>query len=481
MIMSELENKKLMERLRKCVKPGCFIVISTKTLGELSGYLDELDEAWLSLDCESGTEFVNMEEIIRFSVKKDVVKKNIEQRFIEDIGEKHPEQFETSIPLDSVAKEITTLTPSSEEPVVAPKQTPSFPEESPKESTEERSKDEHVLRMLFCGTPAFTVPQPIFDDRLKDNKDFWILLSPWRSKYEYACKVKEYNRLSPLVSEIKTTAEKYCECKNSVLGGYLFYLAGLFLYHSGHTGAEALQSLKKAIDYNYVDASLAYASILIENKDYAQAAIFLAKGIKLRDGTNCEEAIRALGQCIMQLPERKIIPIGEILEAKQIPHDYAETIKKLLVYMVGDNKDVVAAILNGSVDDIRMTKVGNDLFPWGLKIQDNIDLTDIAGVSLAEVNDKEARRGRISAFYVDKNMGFLIETPTGQTWYFNSFSIIDTILTKELYAGKIRQEVYFHGDLNSGTGKYPAALKIEGLNASGDYSMADTRAPLHLR
>ena len=366
--MTESSSNALLDKLLKYAKPGCRLKISTKTMGDFVGLLDEIDEKWLVLICNSVPEFIDMSEIIRFSFLQgdNSSTPNREDEQLSSKNEQNPILSKTS----SVSGNLPSIH------AVEDSQASNSPLSL--STAKQQNENEHFLRLFFGGVPQFAVPQPVFDERLKDNKDFWTLLSPWRNKYGYALKIKEFDRLLPLVNEIKSFADKYSICSDKRLSGYLYYLDGLFLYHGSHSLNESLLLLKKAIECKYIDASMAYGALLIQSKDYNKAARFLAKGIKLCDGVDCKDAIIALGQCVMQLPERKIIPIGEILEAKQLPNEFSESIRKLLSYLIQDDEEASQVVLSGSVEDIRMTRSGNDLFPWE-QMEENI--TDFSGIS----------------------------------------------------------------------------------------------------
>ena len=77
----------------------------------------------------------------------------------------------------------------------------------------------------------------------------------------------------------------------------------------------------------------------------------------------------------------------------------------------------------------------------------------------------EQKRGKILEYYADRNMGFLLETLTGQIWDFSIKDILDENLSKSLSEGQVYQEVRFTGDINSGDGKHPAAQNLELVSA----------------
>ena len=75
------------------------------------------------------------------------------------------------------------------------------------------------------------------------------------------------------------------------------------------------------------------------------------------------------------------------------------------------------------------------------------------------------RRGLISAYYFTRKMGFLIESPSNQTWWFNDSLVCDQQLMQSLHDGNIGQHVVFDGEDTVVEGKsYPAVSQIKSFS-----------------
>ena len=75
------------------------------------------------------------------------------------------------------------------------------------------------------------------------------------------------------------------------------------------------------------------------------------------------------------------------------------------------------------------------------------------------------RRGLISAYYFTRKMGFLIESPSNQTWWFNDGLVSDPQLLQSLHDGNVGQDVVFDGEDAVVEGKsYPAVCIIKSFS-----------------
>ena len=75
------------------------------------------------------------------------------------------------------------------------------------------------------------------------------------------------------------------------------------------------------------------------------------------------------------------------------------------------------------------------------------------------------REGKITAYFVERKHGFLVETPTGQTWFFHDAHIHNEKLLSELHNNILGQEITFEGKDFVLPGKtYPSVKTILELN-----------------
>ncbi len=170
--MNDNSTNKIVDKLNKYAKPGTCLTVYTKTMGELTGLFEEIDDIYLTLICDSRPEIISTNEIIRFSFK-------------EANAPQHPAHLVKQQSNQPEATDNVSQVVDDNPSVFLPNETsedakPQIEEEKIKD--EDRTREEHYLKMVFCGVPQLPVPQPIFDDRLKDNKEFWKLLDPWRNK-----------------------------------------------------------------------------------------------------------------------------------------------------------------------------------------------------------------------------------------------------------------------------------------------------------
>ena len=121
------------------------------------------------------------------------------------------------------------------------------------------------------------------------------------------------------------------------------------------------------------------------------------------------------------------------------------------------------------------------MFPWQEDSQKSYleEINDPIPLKKDDSNQATIeRRGKISAYYPAKKMGFLIESGSGQTWFFRESVIYDDNLLNSLTDGNVGHEVLFYGDNSIIQGKYPAADKVLLVSAEGT---VDVRTPLSIR
>lgn len=457
--MTEVHAEKLLSILRKRIVEGDEICINTKTSGKIEGVFEEVDGEWIVINQgEHGENIVDIGDVVSINICNSRKKiSNVDNLKLEN---------EKKASDNKDGKEIQSPISVGER----------------KEPLYHDPKQDEKLRMIFCGAPQLSAPAPIFDERLKNNKELWLKIDPWRNKYNNAIKIREYNRLLPLIDEITSEADKYVKFEDKRISGYLYYLAGIFSIHGGHVNGNARKYLEYALKYDYIDASLAYGSLLISDGDYDNAPIHLAKAVMLKDGDNCEEIIKTIGQCIMKRTKNDCLPIGEILHAQKLSEEYKRISRELIEYMLQDDPDAIEAVKLGDINQLRKTKIGNDLFPWESH-EGNRDFSGIEEISLKIPQNKNDRRGKITAVWPERNMGFVTENQTGQSWFFNILdNTSDKSLRDGLMQGRINQEVFFEGDLNSGNGKYPTAINIISLEeADSSINSTKEKAPLSRR
>lgn len=332
------------------------------------------------------------------------------------------------------------------------------------------------LELLFSGSPSVVHPQPSFDVQ---NLDSALMqnINRWKNRYDYAMKVHEPARVSQDVPKIAELGE-------SLRHAQLMCLAGTLAYSSGLGSSRSMVFYKKALEFDptCTFALLGLTSIALEQNQIANAAGNLLRAIEQSGGRDCSALIRVLGQCVARLPRADIPPVGPLLSC---PFDGAtrRLANSLVALAAKEDQQAFYAALAGSVEQLRRTRTGNDLFPWVEEPVENAQGDDLAATQdRSGHNQIHPRRGRVSAYYPSRKYGFIVEESTGQTWFFHKSNITSGPLLAELLEGNVRQEVAFTGNVEIQSGKYPLAEAVAVLSSvTTPITAPPRRAPLRVR
>lgn len=329
------------------------------------------------------------------------------------------------------------------------------------------------LELLFAGEPMLSLPAPSFDSSLLPE-DIPQDLNRWKNRYDYAQKVREPARMSQDVARIAELAE-------TLVDSSLYFLAGLLADYSGLGTSRARAYFQKTLelDQNSQLATTALAALAIRENEWANAVKLLLWAVGLEGTADKTNLVRCLGQCVLRLNEGVPSPIGLILSL-ELPETARRLACSLVALAVREDTDGYRAALSGDVEQLRRTKIGNDLFPWKNEVPPPVE-SRISHPTKASTRET-TRRGRISAYYPGRNFGFLVDDTTGQTWFFHRSAITGKWLMQSLAAGNVRQDVTFSGKADSLSGKYPLAIDINVLTDGATAPLEATkRAPLKLR
>jgi len=187
--------------------------------------------------------------------------------------------------------------------------------------------------------------------------------------------------------------------------------------------------------------------------------------------------IRVLGQCLLRTPDKQLPGLGNLLASNLIgPAQRLAT--TLIALVVKADPEAYRLAILGDAEGIRRTEVGKSLFRIERK-QLPSQLSPIRSVSDKKIG---FRQGRVSAFYPERNFGFIVEDTTGQTWFFHSSSVDDDSLLGRLVNSEVRQYVRFSGNPEAVSGKYPLANTVQLISSDGSIlGDKQERAPLKVR
>lgn len=359
---------------------------------------------------------------------------------------------------------------------------PSSPMTGGSQDNEKQLRNQQDIRriaLLFSGAPKLDMPPIDFNCSKIKDKELLSAISRQKSVFEYAVKIKEYSRINNLIPSLVELTKSYPQ--KSAQWGYVNYLAGMFAHAAGHSPSEVSAFLSSALESMY-ECNIELACVELQSDNFEGAINHLIEKIIItQDCEQKEDYVRTLGQCIMKVDGNTHPVIGKILNCDNITENTKDMIWELILFLVKDDEDAIVATKKRDIDALRKTKTGNNLFPWQEDSQKSYleEINDPIPQKKEDPNQTNVdRRGRISAYYPAKKMGFLIESGSGQTWFFHASVIYDDNLLNSLTEGNVGHEVLFYGDNSIITGKYPAADKVLLVSAEGT---VDARTPLSIR
>jgi tetratricopeptide (TPR) repeat protein len=448
--------------LRRIAKPGQTIYFRTSSTNdslECSGILLELHPEGMVIDTDCGIEWIPAENIQVWRVPK--------------LSSPNPHLHQEAPAIQSV---MTPDGPAISPPIetTEPKSGVSQEEASPPVTAVHSSPAD--LELLFAGDPVLPLPTPCFNFPSL-SKDIQHNINRWKNRHDYAQKVREPARMSQDVPRIAELAETLQEPS-------LYFLAGILADSSGVGSSRAKTYFQNALelDQSHQGATTAIASLAIRENEWARAAKFLLWAVRLEGNADTTNLVRCIGQCVLRIKNADIPPIGLLLSL-ELPEPARRLAASLVALVVREDSVGYSAALTGNIEQLRQTKIGNDLFPWKDDISAPVEprITRLGIKSTTSDRDSN-RKGRISAYYPGRNFGFIVDDSTGQTWFFHRTSIISPSLLGNLTEGKVRQNVTFSGSAEAKSGKYPLANDVTVLSEETAIQVdAPKRAPLRLR
>ncbi|OOP56537.1 MAG: hypothetical protein AYP45_08625 [Candidatus Brocadia carolinensis] len=330
------------------------------------------------------------------------------------------------------------------------------------------------LKLLFTDKPFITEPDPCFDIPDIDSESRKEV-DRWHNRYQYAQKIREPARMAQDVTAVVELAE-------TLDNPALYCLAGCFADIGGLGSQRAKVYYEEAIKFDYQPAAVALATLYIKAADWANASKSLLLAIQLHFDGDKTPLVKKLGQCLFQMQEIKADRLGLLLSSG-LEGDALEYAKRLVALVVKDESEAYSAALNGNIDILRKTRIGNDLFPWGDESPSALNQKKESSKPVPKTKkDATSRKGYISTYNVDRNFGFIVESSTGQTWYFHKKSIESETLLRGLIIGKVQQDIIFVGKSETISGKYPEASQVRILSDGASIESKDIRrTPLRVR
>jgi len=447
--------------LLRIAKPGqvvCFRSTISDNALERSGVLRESQPDGIVLDTDSGTEWIPAQDIQVWRVLK---------------------QPPPIPPLFHEGPEVTSIKTTEGPSISSPAHTTQPPPEVFQEQTSHSGKDvlpsPADLELFFAGDPGMSLPEPSFNIPSLP-KDIQQEINRWKNRYDYAQKVREPARMSQDVARIAELADTLMEPS-------LYFLAGLLADYSGLGCSRVKTYLQKSLelDQNRQEVATAIAAFAIRERNWAEAVKFLIWAVRLDGDADKTNLVRNIGQCVLRLNTTNTPPIGLLLSS-ELPDAARRLATNLVALVVKEDSAGYRAALSGSMEQLRQTKIGNNLFPWRDEITAPVESRMIRRAIMPISEHGGTRRGHVSAYYPGRNFGFIVEETTGQTWFFHKTAVSSPSLLSALNGGKVRQDVTFSGNVEAKSGKYPLADSVSILSEeSAIEDDSSKRAPLRLR
>jgi tetratricopeptide (TPR) repeat protein len=439
--------------LSRIAKPGQTVCLKTRVgsgnFEEREGILLELLPEGMVMDTGGEVEYIQAGDIVTWRLLKPtgIVDNKVPPIVTLPSRPKEPLQLEFTNQLEALQSNKLTKATTSEVPTL---------------SSEE-------LEIFFVGEPTLSNPVLSFEFP-KLEKGLQKEIDRWQNRYEYALKVREPARMSQDVAAVAELAE-------SLNNLDLYVLAGNFAYISGLGASPYYEAAAKRGSRH---ASIALASLAIEKKDWRKAAESLISALRVpSDSENNTTLIRVLGQCMLQIPDKVIPGLGNILESGLSGSAHRLAIS-LVALSVKDEPEAYMAALKSDIQALRCNKIGNNLFSWGKETPAALEINKNELPTLNKKSD--SRKGHISAFYPEKKFGFIVEDTTRQTWFFRLISVTDDSLLSSLLKSEIKQFVVFTGNPGIVSGRYPFANGIQIISTDGSVPIVNQgRAPLLVR
>lgn len=451
---SESNESLVFASFRRAARPGATVSLTLDAHGgaskELVGVLVEVEVAGVVLETDEGTEFVPANEIVKWRMPKTA-----KPLTPSPTGpEMPPVQFTTEASLTEPTD--TTSIAIHERSDVPPAQITQTAASlsAPLEKASSAGPAPADLELLFAGEPYVALPEPSFELPILE-RGMRQDVNRWRDKYTYAMKVKEPGRLTQLVAEVAELGE-------TLNDPAAYCLAGSFAQLSGIGLARVRQYYEAAAIRGSRAAWLALAHLAIVQKEWRKAAEHLVQALLL-PGSREENTtlVRTLGQCILRSDDKLIPGFGNYLAAVTDGPE-KKLAMSLAILVLGNDAQAIQAITMHELDKLSSTVSGAkiSLPPKAL----TPSVPTIARTMTTATNALGySRKGRITAFLVERTFGFLVEDTTGNTWHFYASAVMDDELLEMLNRGQVRQYVTFSGNPVDISGKYPTASGVRGI------------------
>lgn len=415
----------------------------TLTEESLSGTLLELVDTGVLIELGNSVRFVSAAEIVSW---------NIEKHPADHTASPNPVEYETK-PL--------AINPSAEKPTES--------SAAPQDRKAEVPLPEEICTYLLSHGSIQQLPIdfniPNAPVGLKKEID------RWRSKYQYAVKVKEFDRLTqdaPLIADIASLNAN----------PKLLLLAGSFAHKSGVLPEQAERYYNLAVSKGEQNARIALAGLYAETGKWEKAGMQLLLHLTATSGDNVLETLRFLGLCVCRLNQTILSGVGKI-DIFRYSEEQQNLVRKIWAYSL---RGTTAYELCFSGTPTELCAHAPEEF--------SREFTDLALKSPATVlssgfpqqkSPTDLRRsGKISAFF--KSYGFISEAETGRTWFFPSKDATPNLIGT-LKKSPGQYQVTFAAANTPGHGPYPVAKEVtcENLTLTTQVEPVATRAPLEVR
>lgn len=291
----------------------------------------------------------------------------------------------------------------------------------------------------FVDPPSVRLPPPNFS--LPDlGKDEQQELNRWLNRYTYATKVREMQRMLQDIPAIERLGD-------SLQDGRLYLLAALLAYGSGDNNRMNI-CFGKALSLKSIDAAIAWAAVKLQAQEYSDAAHIILHAIHFeRNGIEQQQhLVKQLGRTVYRLSDREVRGLATIRNAAISSELLPEIDRVIALSLAKTYPDAAKAVL--SSEYARAQELAQDscvFYPpedahWILPMQQHLPITHTSPV---EREWQQRLFGHISAYYVDRSYGFLLDDIRQTIYYFHEKDISDTSLLNTLKDNQIGQQVTF--------------------------------------
>ena len=311
-------------------------------------------------------------------------------------------------------------------------------------------------------TPDFKIENLSIEERQELNRI--------KSKYEYALKIQELNRIRQLIPEVEEIAAN--------IGHHKVYLIAGLLSRMMKEVGKAEKYFQLSLSLQNKQAGIMLAILSSETDDWPSATSYLLYSLLSEKGNDVpiEDVLLSLGSCLYRSENKEVKGLGQI--QSELKTEYESKIFYSLVSLALSAKFPEASqkALDGKILEASKLAADSPIFypiP-AFKAEHKVEQT----IRKKELSSKsDIIYGHISAYYSDKFYGFIVSI-SNITYYFHHRDIENVNLKNILYKGTTGQKIEFLSIPRATGHKYSQAIQI---NTTEPPSSVDDKSNLRGR